>query len=606
MATWALSLDSESVELDGGLDLAVGPLLGVVRRIDRRWIEVELSDRELASRVTVSDMVALPTATQFVVGVIEAVTRRLEADPDGEGARARGDDGSSADGSPADACPIDIRIMPIGAFTAGEAGAPGTFTRGASSYPHIGGDCHLIDGEPLHQFMQILAEEVAPGQRLALGRYVGGSDAVAVADGNRLFQRHLALLGSTGTGKSWAVALMLERAARLPHSNLIVFDLHGEYTPLTESVGDREPVARGLRIAGPGDLGRASDDLLYLPYWLLKRDELMTLVLNGNDPHGPDQILRFTEHVQTLKQISLVETGEDDVVTRFNVDSPIPYRLDNLIRMLDQDNTERVPQHPSNRVEPGPYNGRLTGFITRLFARAQDPRFGFIFDAPDETLSYEWLTDTAATLLQSGPGQTGIKVIDLSQVPSSVLPIVVGVLARFVYDVQFWMEPERRVPVSLVCDEAHLYLPAREDRAPIHQAALSAFEAIAKEGRKYGVGLLIVSQRPSDVSRTILSQCNNFIVMRVANDQDQAMIERLAPETVAGVKGVLPVLDVGEAVVIGDALMLTSRVKFDAPRAKPNSATQRYWTMWSEQPSSRDAINAGVEALRNQLRVRSD
>ncbi len=491
--------------------------------------------------------------------------------------------------------------MPIGAFTAGETGAPGTFTRGASSYPHVGGDCHLIDGEPLHQFMQILAAEIAPAQRLVLGRYVGANNAVAVADGNRLFQRHLAVLGSTGAGKSWAVALMLERAARLPHANLIVFDLHGEYTPLTQSVNGREPVARGLRVAGPGDLERASDNLLYLPYWLLKRDELMTLVLNDNDPDGPDQLLRFTEHVQTLKQISLTETGEEDSVTRFNVDSPIPYRLDNLIRMLDKDNTEKVPQHPSNRVEPGPYYGRMTGLITRLLARAQDPRFGFIFNAPDETLGYEWLTETAATLLGSGPEQAGIKVIDLSEVPSSVLPIVIGVLARFVYDVQFWMEPERRVPISLVCDEAHLYLPAREDRAAIHQAALAAFDGIAKEGRKYGVGLVLVSQRPSDVSRTILSQCNNFIVMRIANDHDQAMVERLAPETVAGVKGVLPVLDVGEAVVIGDALMLTSRVKFDAPRAKPNSATQRYWSMWSEQPSSRPAINAGVEALRNQL-----
>ena len=338
--------------------------------------------------------------------------------------------------------------------------------------------------------MQILAAEIAPAQRLVLGRCVGANNAVAVAEGNRLFQRHLAVLGSTGAGESRAVALMLERAARLPHANLIVFDLHGEYTPLTQSVNGREPVARRLRFAGPGDLERASDNLLYLPYWLLKRDELMTLVLNDNDPDGPDQLLRFTEHVQTLKQISLTETGEEDSVTRFNVDSPIPYRLDNLIRMLDKDNTEKVPQHPSNRVEPGPYYGRMI----------------------------------------------------------------------------------------------------RRDR---------------QGGRKYGVGLVLVSQRPSDVSRTILSQCNNFIVMRIANDHDQAMVERLAPETVAGVKGGLPVLDVGEAVVIGDALMLTSRVKFDAPRAKPTSATQRYWSMWSEQPSSRHAINAGVEALRNQLAAAS-
>lgn len=589
---WALTLENEAVGLDATVEL--GPSLGTVWRLDRNSIEVELHDPGLAARVTVSDLVALPAEEEFVVGIVEAVARRATA-PDAT--IRRGSDTGS---------PVDIRITVVGALAAGEPGTPQLFTRGASSYPRVGGDCHLIDGEALSEFMDVLAAEVEPDQRLQLGRYVGRNGASAVADGNRLFQRHLALLGSTGAGKSWAVALMLERAARLPHANLIVFDLHGEYTPLTESTDGAEPIAHGLRIAGPGDVGSTSDDVLYLPYWLLKRDELMTLVLNPSDPYGPDQVMRFTEHVQTLKQISLLEVGDDDTIKRFTVDSPIPYRLDNLIRMLDKDNTEKIPQHPSNRIEPGPHYGQLTGLITRLQARIQDPRFGFIFNAPASTLEYEWLTRTAGTLLGSGLGQTGIKIIDLSQVPSSVLPIVVGVLARFVYDIQFWMAPEYRVPISLVCDEAHLYLPVREDRTPTHQAALEAFEAIAKEGRKYGVGLLIVTQRPSDVSRTILSQCNNFIVMRVANDHDQAMIERLAPDTVAGVKGVLPVLDVGEAVVIGDALMLTSRVKFDAPRCKPTSATQRYWSMWSEQASSQAAIDAGVESLRKQRRVDPD
>src|SRR5262249_38492592 len=154
------------------------------------------------------------------------------------------------------------------------------------------------------------------------------------------------------------------------------------------------------------------------------------------------------------------------------------------------------------------------------------------------------------------------------------LPIVVGVLARFVFDVQFWINPSQRMPITMVCDEAHLYLPEGEERIPNQQAALAAFESIAKEGRKYGLGLLIASQRPTDVSATVLSQCNNFVVMRITDDRDQAMIERLLPESVPGIKGVLPVLDVGEGVVIGDATVLTSRVKFDPPQIKPSSATQ--------------------------------
>ena len=148
-------------------------------------------------------------------------------------------------------------------------------------------------------------------------------------------------------------------------------------------------------------------------------------------------------------------------------------------------------------------------------------------------------------------------------------------------------------------------MPLPEDTRPVHMAALRAFESIAKEGRKYGVALLVVSQRPHDVSRTILSQCNNFIVMRITSDRDRAMIERLMPEQLSGVMDVLPALDVGEAVMIGDALLVPTRLKVDPPSIKPASGTQPYWTMWSQQPSSKDAIAAGIDALRKQLRVES-
>ncbi len=603
-----MATEQETGVFAGSLDLDQGPLLGLVAHLDRAWLEVGVMDPAMLKRVTVSDLVSFDTDAEFLVGVVDSIIKvgaqPRSADDGGSQPRTEyasgefNDDRASRTVASAQAL---VRVTPLGSFRPDEDSG-GYFTRGASVYPHVGGDCHLLEAELLERFMSILAEEVPEEERLVLGHYVGGRKALAVADGNRLFQRHVALLGSTGSGKSWAVALMLERAARLNHANLIVFDLHGEYGPLTKPFEGKRPTARGLRVAGPGDIGRVDENLLHLPYWMLRRDELMTMLTNVNDPDAPDQVLRLTEHLQTLKQISLVEAGRDDAVSTFTVDSPIPYRLDHLISMLTQDNVERIPQHPSNRLEPGPYFGRLTGIINRLESRASDPRFSFIFSPPEHTLSYQWLMDKAGTLLEAGRGETGIKIIDLSEVPSSVLPIVVGVLARFVYDVQFWIDPAKRVPLCMVCDEAHLYLPAREDSVPIHSAALAAFEAIAKEGRKYGVALFVVSQRPSDVSRTILSQCNNFIVMRIANDHDQSMIERLVPETVGGVKGILPVLDIGEAVVIGDALLLASRLKLDPPEVRPTSTTQPYWSMWAEQPSSRDAIDAGVEALRNQSR----
>jgi hypothetical protein len=593
-----MTMDSLSnlTEPRGGiahLDLTAGPLLGPVTRLDSGHVAVSMSDPDLIARVTVADLVAFPAGREFLIGLVDSIEQRS----------GNASDAANAAGTGVGGALVDVQVMPVGTLVPGEGAATDTFRRGVTSYPHIGGGCHLLDEERLHSFTTVLAEGVPLEERLTLGRYMADHDAVAIADGNRLFQRHLALLGNTGSGKSWAVAVLVERASRLSNANLIVFDLHREYGPLTRSENGTAPMARSLRVAGPADLGRPSDDVLYLPYWLFERDELMTLVLNYDDPYASDQVFRFTEHMQTLKQISLADAGRHDALATFTSDSPIPYRIDHLVQMLKKDDTEKIVRHPSNRVDPGPYTGRLTGLISRLEARAADPRYGFVFNPPAETLAYEWLTDTAAKLLGAGSGERGIKILDLSEVPSAIVPMVAGVLARLTFELQFWMEPRHRTPVSLVCDEAHLYLPTREDATPVQEVALRAFESIAKEGRKYGVGLIVVSQRPTDVSRTILSQCSNFLVMRITNDYDRTMIERLIPERLSAITGVLPGLDVGEAVIIGDALLLPTRVKLDPPSVAPDSATQPYWTLWAHQPSNRAAITAGGEALRNQFRA---
>jgi DNA helicase HerA-like ATPase len=563
-----------------GLDLTAGAVVGRVVHVDPSRARIALAEAGMSGRVTVSDLVALDTdAGELCIALVEEAA---EAENAGE--------------TP------EIRVMLVGTFRKGEAGRPAAFRRGSGVYPHVGGACHLIEGKLLHEFMAILGEGVPADQRLVLGRFVAERETAAIADGDRLFQRHAALVGSTGAGKSWATATILERAGRLRNPNLIVFDMHGEYLPLCTGSDRRPPVARRFTIAGPGDLATAGDDALFLPYWLLKRDEVLALTLERSDPHASDQQLRFVHHVQRLKEATLRDVEREEALASFTADSPIPYRLDHLLSWLVKDDIEKIPQHPSGKLEPGPYMGRLTGLISRIEARIADPRYGFIFAPPEHTLEYDWLTEMATRLLETGDDAPGIKVIDFSEVPSDILPLVAGVLARLVYDVQFWMEPDLRTPVCFVCDEAHLYLPVTAQSGPAERAALDAFEMIAKEGRKYGVALMVVSQRPADVSRTILSQCNNFIVMRLTNDQDQAVIERLMPETLAGVTGVLPLLDIGEAVVLGDALLLPTRIRFDAPELQPASATQSFWTRWGEHGASRDGIAAGVEALRNQLR----
>ena len=225
-----------------------------------------------------------------------------------------------------------------------------------------------------------------------------------------------------------------------------------------------------------------------------------------------------------------------------------------------------------------------------------------MFKPPNATKAYGWLAQQVRRLLESGDGK-GIKVIDFSEVPADVLPVVTGTFAiASSTNVQFWMDPEKRTPVTILCDEAHLYLPVREDADVVQRQALGVFERIAKEGRKYGFSLLVVSQRPSDVSRTILSQCNNFLSLRLTNETDQSVIRRLMPDSLAGLTDVLPLLDTGEALLLGDAVLLPTRIKLDKPEVTPNSSTREFWTQWSTRRPDTDAIAAAVECLRSQTR----
>jgi hypothetical protein len=318
--------------------------------------------------------------------------------------------------------------------------------------------------------------------------------------------------------------------------------------------------------------------------------------------NAPNQASYFASQVRELKGATAEKAGAKDVAATFTVDSPIPYSIDELLERLRAADTERVPGTGS-KDKGGPLFGKLTRFINRLSAKRDDRRYAFLLQPPAETQDYGWLAKQAARLLSSDAGSPGIKVIDFSEVPSDVLPVVAGVLARTLYDIQFWLPEKKRTPLALVCDEAHLYLPVAEESDALAARALAAFERIAKEGRKYGVALFVVSQRPSDVSRTILSQCNNFIAMRLTNDRDQGVIRCFVSDSLAGLIDALPLLDVGEALVLGDAMLLPTRIKLNKPSIHPASATRDFWTEWGSTPPDPEAIAAAVESLRRQVRV---
>ena len=210
-----------------------------------------------------------------------------------------------------------------------------------------------------------------------------------------------------------------------------------------------------------------------------------------------------------------------------------------------------------------------------------DKKYGFVFNEED-TMQADYLNQFAARIM--GNDKYRIKVIDLSEVPSDMLAIIIGIVTRIIYDIQFWMTPakdEVRHPLVLVCDEAHIYMSNDMSKMKaVEKKSLEIFAKIAKEGRKYGIGLLIVSQRPAELNTTIMSQCNNIVSLKVTNDRDKSAVAAMLTDSLVGIVEMLPNLDVGECVVVGDAIMLPSKIILDKPKEKPKSATIDFWDRW--------------------------
>ena len=568
--------------------------IGRVASVDTSHVAIDVTNSTLLTRIGIGQLLAIrgTTEPEYLIAMTERVTRSVREEL--PSLAEAGEVSTTLATIPTDL----IQGVLIGTFRTVEGSKSNTFKRGADSFPQIDRECFVIDGANLQRFMGILGAGFSEDERLKLGTFVADRAADAIASGDKFFQRHAAILGSTGSGKSWAVALILERAAKLKFPNIIVFDMHGEYGPLANK--SAKGFATRFRVAGPGDIDKTADDVLFLPYWLLNRDEMLSMILDRSDQNAPNQASRFTSHVRNLKGETLEKEKRESVKKTFTVDSPIPYDIKELVKLLDTDNTTKGIGK-SGPVK-GEWEDKLTRFLSRLEGKLDDRRYGFMFTPPKAAMSYDWLAVQVLKLL-SASGGTGIKVIDFSEVPADVLPVVAGTLARLLYDVQFWIAAKSRTPVTLLCDEAHLYLPVRDDADAVQRQALGSFERIAKEGRKYGFSLLVVSQRPSDVSRTILSQCNNFLALRLTNETDQSVIKRLMPDSLAGLTSILPLLDTGEALLLGDAVLLPTRIKLDIPKIPPDSATRNFWTDWGTEKPDDAAITLAIECLRSQSRV---
>ncbi len=454
-----------------------------------------------------------------------------------------------------------MRLLPLG-----EVSSDGRFLRGVGRYPPLGTPIYMADSQQLEAMFDAVRRH-----GLHLGRLSQHAELRVFVDPNLLFNRHLAILGQSGSGKSWAVSSLLQRTVKLmPKAHIVLLDLHGEY-------GWRDADGR-FHSAFPGDTVHHVDArTLEMPYWLLTYGELVDLLIDRTDPNASLQVSFMREVLYTLRRKGNQALGID----RLSVDSPVYFSLKELYLHFKQANEQQFDFGKTK----GPLFGAFDEFLVRFQAMFNDSRYDFLFRPKRRTKSLD-LEGLLRDFVGLGEPKRQINVIDLSPVPHDVRPTVSAQIGRLAFEFNYWNPRRHEFPILLVCEEAHQYIPREADKQ--HQGSRREMERIAKEGRKYGVGLCVVSQRPNELSETVLSQCGNFICLRTTNPQDQAYIRKLMPEGEQDLADVLTTLRRGEALTVGEAIPIPTRCQLYAPDPAPASNDAPLAESWRSGPDDVD------------------
>ena len=558
--------------------------IGKVINVDTKKIAIEVSEEETLNRLKINDMTIMSgnNADEKLIGIITKVTKKRIDFDENE------DEQEEEWNCSANICNVTL----VGSFYI-KLGIKkrNIFKRSINTYPEINSEVFLAEGEALSIIMNSLDDTDSPAtEKLMIGKYASNREVQAILDGNKFFQRHACIVGSTGSGKSYTVANILEKTEKLPYANIIVYDLHGEYTQLS--------YAEQIKI---------SDEKggLHIPLWFFNYEEIHSLFIESSEGTSTNQRAAVVDYILKSKKEYIEKNMKElssDVVT---ADTPIPFSAHRLKEYLEkedirEDETGDFYKSGDNKGQPktkkGQYNGKLTNLIMRLQTKMDDKKYGFVFNE-DETQNESYLNEFTRKIMGVDSSKK-VKVIDLSEVPTDMLAIVIGIVTRLVYDVQFWMSPENnqtRHPLAFVCDEAHIYMS--NDMSSMRLAekkSLEIFEKISKEGRKYGIALLIVSQRPAELNTTIISQCNNIISLKITNDRDKRAVASMLTDSLVGLVDSLPNLDVGECVVVGDAIKLPVKILLDKPNEEPLSSTIEFWDRWSDKQDTIFDIDGAI------------
>ena len=438
------------------------------------------------------------------------------------------------------------------------------FERGVSYFPSVGDRVLLGTADDL---AVVYARPSSSSVRVGTIHQDRSIPAYLVPD--LLLGKHFAVLGATGSGKSCATALILRRVLEAHrNAHVVVLDPHNEYS------------------AAFSDCAEIIDSsTLELPYWLYSFEELCAVVLG--EVAGDGELLREAAILGDLVvKAKLGFPGNAEKAGQVTVNTPLPYKMTDLLALLE---VEAGKLAQSKNIAP------FLNLKTKINALRSDCRYGFMFGG---IAIYDNMAKILARIFRMPVAGKPMTIMDLSAVPSEVLNIVVAVLGRITFDLAAYSD--RSLPVLLVCEEAHRYLPADGQRG--FAPAKRILSRIAKEGRKYGVSLGIISQRPADLAISALSQCNTVLALRLSSQADQDFVRAMLPDWGGGLFDFLPSLRNGEAVVVGEGIAVPARVRFDTlpPHQLPHGTTAKFSKAWQEDSGSASLLDRVVGRWRGE------
>lgn len=439
-----------------------------------------------------------------------------------------------------------------------------------------------VEPAKTEEIEKIFVESIDENEKFTFAS-LSTNPAISVpVNGNKFFNKHIAIVGSTGSGKSHSIAKILQEAIHckngeytgLNNSHIVIFDIHSEYKSAF-------PAANYIDIS-----------TLVLPYWMLTSDELQELFI---DTEVNDHNQRNVFKQEVIRSRKNHFTGEPEAKEKIHFDSPLMFDLNDVLIAAREINTLEIdtgeiyasgPKKGQPKTTQGSLYGKLTNFINRLENKLNDKRLDFLLGDRSKNITFE---ETLKQLIGYGENKSNISIIDLSGVPFDVLSITVSLISRILFEYGYYYKrfryaknPDEKlnndVPLLLVYEEAHKYVPNSD--LSRYRASKQSIERIAKEGRKYGVTLLLSSQRPSEISETIFAQCNNFLALRLTNPNDQNYVKRLLPDTSGSLVEKMPSLKAGECILVGDAVTIPSIVHIEECDPKPSSNDIPYLDLW--------------------------